>query len=91
MTLQHFNSSVWILAIVLSIAMFWVKKQSIRSWLYVVMGFFGCVSLALQIIWLHETVNVFICGGYIVMNTYFWIRTREMMERKNALKEKGDV
>lgn len=89
--MTYLYSSLWFAAIAISIAMFWVRKQSIRAWMYVALGVLACSGLAIQLVWLHNTVSVFICCGYIVMTTYMWIRTRELMEREKAAKEKHGV
>jgi hypothetical protein len=52
------------------------------------MGIIGCTALAMQLIFLHNTVSVFISGGYIVMNVWFWIKMREQVERNKLEKDR---
>ena len=90
-TIITINTLLWDVLLVIIIALFWVKTQNTRAWLYIVCGVFGSVSLALQLISIHRTYDVFICGAFVVMNTYFWIKTREKMELEKAAKEKHEV
>ena len=89
--MSYLYSSLWFVAIAISVAMFWIRKYSIRAWMYVALGVLACSGLVIQLVWLHNTVSVFICGGYTVMATYCWIRMRELMEREKLAKEKQGV